>query len=460
MPVYCEDGRWRYRKMVRFLDGAQRLGGTTPPEDNTEQRANEDHAAMILWAKSRNRPGPHFKGTPWIKATPWFEGGSDQRNHGAPVQLGGSQVGGSLLAKAVPTLAEVLPTYLASLKNDDQKSTHEGRLSRIRQYIERAEIDGVRLVDLRVDQIDTGVVDDFRTWMAAQRNTRIKSRVQLISRKTVNNGLNTLSNILVYCRDRDWIARLPKFKRLKIDRVESDFLTFEECDALIENSDAGMWQAMVMTAARVGLRRGELLALMWSDVDFDRDHICVRRSWVRGEMKGTKSRRWRFVPMGKELRALLLALRDGHARSPSALVFCEPDGSPMRLGFVQSQLERLCRQARLRRIGWHVLRHTFASHLVMRGVPLRQVQVWMGHSTIVITERYAHLAPDMAATAISKLESTPRLRRAARAATACRPEKNGRQMRREASEARRNRSVVPTVWQDQPANGAIDAAIN
>jgi site-specific recombinase XerC len=67
------------------------------------------------------------------------------------------------------------------------------------------------------------------------------------------------------------------------------------------------------------------------------------------------------------------------------------------------RLARVRKKACLRKIGWHTLRHTFASHLVMRGVPLTAVQILMGHSNVTTTMRYAHLAPSTLRAAIDLL---------------------------------------------------------
>ncbi|MCP3165520.1 tyrosine-type recombinase/integrase [Myxococcus sp. QH3KD-4-1] len=69
---------------------------------------------------------------------------------------------------------------------------------------------------------------------------------------------------------------------------------------------------------------------------------------------------------------------------------------------------RASKLARLRPIGWHVLRHTFASHLVMGGVPLKAVQELLGHASIEMTMRYAHLSPDVKKDAVRVLEQRPR----------------------------------------------------
>ena len=73
-------------------------------------------------------------------------------------------------------------------------------------------------------------------------------------------------------------------------------------------------------------------------------------------------------------------------------------------GELAKPLWRACRRAGLRRVGWHILRHTFASHLVMRGVPLKAVQELLGHTTIQMTMRYSHLAPEIGRQAVAVLE--------------------------------------------------------
>ena len=101
--------------------------------------------------------------------------------------------------------------------------------------------------------------------------------------------------------------------------------------------------------------------------------------------------------------ALERALRQvKHLRGP--LVFCNPDGSPLSLWQLHERLWGACRRAGLRKVRWHDLRHTFGSQLVALGVPIRQVQEWLGHSTIMMTMRYAHLAPGGGADLIRVLD--------------------------------------------------------
>ncbi len=86
------------------------------------------------------------------------------------------------------------------------------------------------------------------------------------------------------------------------------------------------------------------------------------------------------------------------------LSFCGWDGQMLDYNVCKHPLRRAYRKAGLRKVGWHMLRHTFASHLVMRGAPLKAVQELLGHSTMEMTMRYAHLSPDVRRDAVGLLD--------------------------------------------------------
>ena len=87
------------------------------------------------------------------------------------------------------------------------------------------------------------------------------------------------------------------------------------------------------------------------------------------------------------------------------LVFCRFDGQPLTIWQLHERLWSACRRAGLREIRWHDLRHSFASQAVARGISIRQVQEWLGHTTIAMTMRYSHLAPGSGSDLIQALDS-------------------------------------------------------
>jgi integrase len=131
-----------------------------------------------------------------------------------------------------------------------------------------------------------------------------------------------------------------------------------------------------------------------SDVDFAPQRIHIRQSapeWL-DEEKAPKSNRHRWVDLTPELAAALRSIRGG-----GQLVFCKGDGGKLSPGQFREILAAAQRRSGLRRIKWHELRHSFASILTTGGAPLRIVQSLLGHSSIRMTERYAHLAPGQSA---------------------------------------------------------------
>jgi integrase len=142
-----------------------------------------------------------------------------------------------------------------------------------------------------------------------------------------------------------------------------------------------------------------MIALEWRDVDLGKRQICVQRSDWNGQVTTPKGGRLRYVPLTIRLAA---ALRDHrHLRSPNVL--CQ-DGQPLTRQMVQYRVLRASGRAKLTQDGVHILRHTFCSHMAMRGAPPRAIQELAGHRELGMTQRYMHLSPAALDSAIRLLD--------------------------------------------------------
>lgn len=130
--------------------------------------------------------------------------------------------------------------------------------------------------------------------------------------------------------------------------------------------------------------------------------LTVKYTAWRGRLGTPKSGRTRVVPMPGDL---VEALRAWRLRSTGAVVFSNrEDGVMSAMTAPNRALERALLRAGLRRIRFHDLRHTYASHLVLERRSLREVQLLMGHHSITTTERYAHIADDQLVAAVDVLD--------------------------------------------------------
>lgn len=217
--------------------------------------------------------------------------------------------------------------------------------------------------------------------------------------KTVNLNLTVLRRCLRSAEEWGMLDRIPTFRCLRAPPPPFDFLTEEEATQLLADAREPPWNRMVLMALHTGMRIGELLGLQWEDVDFEQRLITIRYTLFDGILSTPKSHKARYVPMSRQVQASLLP-----ARRVGGPVIARSDPGNVNHRTAARALERICRRTGVRRITWHVLRHTFASHLVARGVPLYHVQKLLGHSTSAMTERYAHLAPSNLRDAIDVLE--------------------------------------------------------
>jgi integrase len=150
--------------------------------------------------------------------------------------------------------------------------------------------------------------------------------------------------------------------------------------------------------ARVGpLRRGEILALRWQDVELLDRRLHVRHSLVRGEMGEPKSRAGRrTIGFGPRTADVLEAQWTSSSyRSPESLVFCHPAlGTPLDASKVSGYMRKAITKAGIERPlrPWHDLRHTALTHDAAAGNPAVYVQARAGHAQATMTERYVHAA--------------------------------------------------------------------
>jgi integrase len=244
---------------------------------------------------------------------------------------------------------------------------------------------------------------------------RVKHALQSRSPKTVNNVLTTLNVLLKTAVEWGVLDRLPcTIRLLPIAKTSAGFYDFDDYERLVEaaRTDDPTLYLIVLLGGEAGLRCGEMMALEWTDVDLSKRQLHVQRSDWKGHVTTTKGGRVRYVPMTVRLAA---ALRE-HRHLRGARVLVQRDGSPLTQKIVQDFMRRGARRANVKP-GVHILRHTFCSHLAMRGAPTRAIQELAGHADLSTTQRYMHLSPAAVESAIRLLDGPAVATSVAHAAT-------------------------------------------
>ena len=223
-----------------------------------------------------------------------------------------------------------------------------------------------------------------------------------LSPASVNHFLKCLQKLFECALEWGVVDKNPVkgVQRLKVVGDKWGFLDFEEAEKFMAAVPLG-WRPLFLCALRTGMRQGELLALRHIDIDWKRKVINVRRSLSRtGKLKAPKSGKSRTIPIAVDLLEVLMSIRN----NDSEFVFPARDGGVMH-GKTLARPQRTANEnSGVKRIRFHDLRHSFASQLVMAGVPIRTVQELLGHADLMMTMRYAHLTPECGQDAIRQLE--------------------------------------------------------
>lgn len=234
------------------------------------------------------------------------------------------------------------------------------------------------------------------------------------SPKTVSNGIVVLCAMLGRAVEWGYLAVNPasNLRRPRDDRQAGELMHPLDADAvraLLEATDGQFARTLVMTAVMTGMRRGEVLALTWGDVDWRRNRIHVRRSiGLNGQAKQPKTRRSvRAIALTPTLVSELRRHRLASSFSGEEdLIFASKRGTPLDgRNMVRELFDPAVRRAGLPRMRFHDLRHSFASLLIAQGAHPKYISEQLGHASAQITmDRYSHLFDQSYSDESDKLE--------------------------------------------------------
>jgi integrase len=222
--------------------------------------------------------------------------------------------------------------------------------------------------------------------------------------KSIRNYLGLLHSIIGYGVKRGWCEK-NAVGQVEAPRANRDrdirFLTLPELEAVLAASpDTALGRIdrlVFLTSAMTGMRRGEVVALRWQDIDWHVQLIRVRQNFTRGQFGTPKSRRSsRAVPLASRLADELRAHREGCSIvEPTDFVFAHPElGTVLDPSKLRKRFIACVRRANVRPVRFHDLRHTFGTQMAAAGAPMRAIQEWLGHSDLRTTLIYADYALD------------------------------------------------------------------
>jgi len=215
------------------------------------------------------------------------------------------------------------------------------------------------------------VVDRYKAW-----------RKQTVKPSTVNRELSTLKAATHKALEWQMITNDPLqgYKLDKVDDARTRYIEDAEFEKLLAHAHSELVPILLM-ARHQGMRQGEILNLKWKDVDLHRGLLAIRHS---------KSGEGRFLPMTSPIQELLSKIpmdkRQGH-------VFLYRGRSIVRLGWLRHEFVKAVKAAEIMDFRFHDLRHTFASHIAMKGGDIQALAALLGHKTLRMTQRYTHLSP-------------------------------------------------------------------
>lgn len=237
--------------------------------------------------------------------------------------------------------------------------------------------------DMKLQEISAHDIEKYKAY-----------RVKEIKKSTLNRELGCLKALYNKAIEWDYIDKNP-VRKVKFFNEEpfkrQRYLNEEEIKKLLEACGTPYLRDIVGIALNTGMRLSPILNLEWKYVDFIEEVITLIK---------TKNNKIHKIPMNKRSKEILF--RRKCAKTNIKYVFCFEDG--INIKSVRTGFESAVKRAGIDDLVFHDLRHTFASHLMKKNVKLLTIKELLNHSTINMTLRYAHLAPNDERKAVNKLD--------------------------------------------------------
>ena len=312
---------------------------------------------------------------------------------------------GIAVRKSPKKIAEWLDEWLELYLPNVEETTRIGYKSKINCYLKPA-LGDIYVQSLRTDHVQKMVNNMVAKGLSAKNIRDTYNNINAAMKKAV------VLRMIPY-NPCEGVA-LPKLKRYK-----AKVYNVQMIHHLLDIAEGTDMYLPILLCVTLGLRRGELLALRWDNVDFKNKVLKIRSNMVRGEkdyvIKAPKSEAGvRDISLGDEVLAVLQKERtkyvtdifscNGHFQNLN-FVIRQEDGSPLRPDSMSRKWRRFLEEHKLPSIRFHDLRHSNATALIQAGVNPRVVQQRLGHADVNITlSTYTHVLPEMDVEAAEKLD--------------------------------------------------------
>ena len=150
------------------------------------------------------------------------------------------------------------------------------------------------------------------------------------------------------------------------------------------------YYALIKVILYTGMRLNEAAYLTKKDIDMKRGLITVQEKVINGKLWQPKTKERRYIPIAGEIRPLILE----YMKKNGELLFQNTNGKPLKDRKVLERLQDCCKEAGLKTVHVHSLRHTFCSIATEKGLPAEVIQAILGHKSDSMTRRYRHLKPN------------------------------------------------------------------